>query len=142
MPAGFFHFLTDTGLIDSDPSTTLTFPVKGRKLPRFLSEQEAEALVEGPGEDSVLAARDRAIIEMLYATGIRVGELCGLHLADVDLDAGVIRVVGKGDRERVVLAGGPAVHALNEYLEHARPALASAKVYDGDVVFLGKRVCP
>lgn len=138
----FFHFLTDTGLIDSDPSTTLTFPVKGRKLPRFLSEQEAEALVEGPGEDSVLATRDRAIIEVLYATGMRVGELCGLRLADVDLDAGVIRVVGKGDRERVVLAGDPAIYALGKYLEHARPALASVKCYDGDVVFLGERGSP
>jgi integrase/recombinase XerC len=138
----YFHFLTDTGLIDNDPSTTLTFPVKGRKLPRFLSEQEAQAMVEGADEDSVLAVRDRAIIEVLYATGMRVGELCGLRTTDVDLDAGVIRVVGKGDRERVVLAGGPAVRALREYLGQSRPALAGVKVYKGDAVFLGKRGAP
>jgi integrase/recombinase XerC len=138
----FFHFLTDTGLIDSDPSTTLTFPVKGRRLPRFLSETEAQALAEGSEGDSDLAPRDRAIIELLYATGMRVGELCGLRLTDVDLDAGVIRVIGKGDRERVVLAGRPAVRALNEYLLHVRPLLARAKGYDGDIVFLGQRGSP
>jgi integrase/recombinase XerC len=138
----FFHFLTDNGIIANDPSTTLTFPVRGRRLPRFLTEREAEALTEGPVEVSELGIRDHAIIEMLYATGMRVGELCGLRLADVDLDAGVFRVVGKGDRERVVLAGEPAVEALLEYLRSARPELARASAYDGEAVFLGKRGSP
>ena len=135
----FFHFLTESELLASDPSTTLTFPVKGRKLPRFLSEPEAKALTEGSLESSDLYIRDRAIIELLYATGIRVGELCGLRLTDVDLEAGVIRVVGKGNRERVVLAGRPAVNALDEYLQNVRPLLAREKGYRGEAVFLGKR---
>jgi integrase/recombinase XerC len=138
----FFHFLTDTGLITHDPSTTLTFPVKGRRLPRFLSEPEAKALAEGPREDSDLAVRDRAMIELLYATGMRVGELCGLRLSDIDLDAGVIRVIGKGDRERVALAGEPAQHALDDYVRNVRPALARLRDYDGETVFLGKRGSP
>lgn len=138
----FFHFLTDSGILANDPSTTLTFPVRGRRLPRFLTEREAEALTEGPVEVSELGIRDHAMIEMLYATGMRVGELCGLRLADVDLDAGVFRVVGKGDRERVVLAGEPAVQALLEYLQSARPKLARISAYDGEAVFLGKRGSP
>jgi len=138
----FFHFLTESRMLASDPSTTLTFPVKGRKLPRFLSEPEAKALTEGSLESSDLYIRDRAIIELLYATGMRVGELCGFRLADVDLDAGVIRVVGKGNRERVVLAGRPAVLALDEYLQKVRPLLAREKGYQGETVFLGKRGSP
>jgi len=138
----FFHFLTESRMLASDPSTTLTFPVKGRKLPRFLSEPEAKALTDGSLESSDLYIRDRAIIELLYATGMRVGELCGFRLADVDLDAGVIRVVGKGNRERVVLAGRPAFLALDEYLQKVRPLLAREKGYQGETVFLGKRGSP
>ncbi len=138
----FFHFLTDNGILANDPSTTLTFPVKGRRLPRFLTEREAEALTEAPVEASELGIRDHAIIEVLYATGMRVGELCGMRLADVDLDAGVFRVVGKGDRERVVLAGEPAVQALLEYLRSARPLLVRESPYNGEAVFLGKRGSP
>jgi integrase/recombinase XerC len=138
----FFHFLTESDVLACDPSTTLTFPVKGRKLPRFLSEPEARALTEGTSESSDLYLRDRAIIELLYATGMRVGELCSLRLDDVDLDAGVIRVVGKGNRERVVLAGRPAVDALDEYLQNVRPVLARKQGYRGEAVFLGKRGSP
>lgn len=138
----FFHYLTESGDLASDPSTTLTFPVKGRRLPRFLSEPEAESLVGGTEEGSDLGIRDRAIIELLYATGMRVGELCGLRLTDIELETGVIRVVGKGDRERVVLAGQPAMRALSEYLNSVRPALVRERAYDGEAVFLGKRGAP
>jgi integrase/recombinase XerC len=138
----FFHFVTERGVTLSDPSTTLTFPVKGRRLPRFLTEPEANSLASGSDEASDLGIRDRAIIELLYATGMRVGELCGLRLADIDIEACVIRVVGKGNRERVVLAGQPAVRALSEYLERARPHLVRERAYDGDAVFLGKRGAP
>ena len=92
--------------------------------------------------NSTSSESDKAIIELLYATGMRVGELCGFRLADVDLDAGVIRVVGKGNRERVVLAGRPAVLALDEYLQNVRPLLAREKGYQGEAVFLGKRGSP
>jgi integrase/recombinase XerC len=138
----FFHYLTERGVLDEDPATTLSFPVKGRRLPRYLSEQETEVILDPRATDDELAARDRAIIETLYATGMRVGELCGLKLRDVDLDGGVVRVVGKGDRERVVLAGQPAVEALAKYVTAERPLLAARSGYEGDVVFLGKRGSP
>jgi len=138
----FFHFLAETGALASDPATTLSFPVKGRRPPRYLTEAETEALVDEPIPDVELARRDRAIIEVLYATGIRVGELCGLKLSDVDVDTGMIRVVGKGDRERVALAGAPAVAALQSYISEERPSLASRSGYGGQVVFLGKRGSP
>ena len=111
----FFHFVTERGAIPSDPSTTLTFPVKGRRLPRFLTEPEADSLASGSDEASDLGIRDRAIIELLYATGMRVVELCGIRVADIDLEAGVIRVVGKGNRERVVPVGNISLGALKNY---------------------------
>jgi integrase/recombinase XerC len=138
----FFHFLVDTGLLAADPSTTLTFPVKGRKLPRFLTEQEAGRLAEEAGAEAETGIRDRAIIELLYATGMRVGELCSLRVGDVDLDAGAIRVLGKGDRERVVLAGEPSLKALARYLAESRPSLVAVRGYSGDAVFLGRRGSP
>lgn len=138
----FFHYLSDSGLLTSDPSTTLTYPVKGRRLPRFLTEPEAEALAEGVSGADFLALRDRAMMELLYASGMRVGELCGLRVGDVDIGAGAVRVVGKGDRERVVLAGRPAVRAVQEYLSVARPGLAARSDYRGDTLFLGSRGAP
>lgn len=138
----FFHFLVDGGRLSSDPASTLAFPLKGRRLPRFLTEPEAAALVEGAGSGPEPSPRDRAIIEMLYATGMRVGELCGLRTGDVDMASGLVRVVGKGDRERVVIAGRPALDALEAYIRDVRPSLAGAGEYRGDVVFLGKRGAP
>lgn len=138
----FFHYLAESGALQADPATTLAFPVKGRRLPRYLTEPEAEAMVEAPSRERELSRRDNAIIEVLYATGVRVGELCGLKLGDVDLEKGVIRVVGKGDRERVVLAGEPAVDALAIYITDERGKLAARSGYSGAVVFLGKRGSP
>jgi len=138
----FFHFLAETSAIDGDPSTTLSFPVKGRRLPRYLTEPETEALLATPPGAEELALRDRAIIEVLYATGVRVGELCGLKLTDVDLDAGTLRVVGKGDRERVALLGRPAAGAMESYISGERERLAERSQRAGDFVFLGRRGSP
>jgi len=138
----FFHFLADSGMIENDPARALSFPVKGRRLPQFLTESEAESLAGGPTADSEMSLRDHAIIELLYATGIRVSELCSLRLGDLDLLSGLVRVVGKGDRERVVLAGGPAAEAVSEYVRSLRPELAAAGDYEGDAVFLGRRGRP
>ena len=138
----FFHFLAETGALERDPATTLSFPVGGRRLPRYLTEPETESLVENPPTQGELALRDNAIIEVLYATGIRVGELCGLKLPDVELEAGTIRVVGKGDRERVALLGRPAARALENYITGERALLAERSAASGDLVFLGKRGSP
>lgn len=138
----FFHFIAESGFIENDPATTISFKLRERRLPRFLTETEAEMLADGAGRKPELRVRDRAIIEVLYATGIRVGELCRLRIGDVDFRTGHIRVVGKGDRERVVLAGGPAIEALAEYCEELRPRLSGVRGYKGDVVFLGERGKP
>lgn len=138
----FFNYLEDSGRLASNPAATLAFPLKGRKPPRFLTEVEAQRFADGAGKSPELGQRDRAIIEVLYATGIRVGELCGLKLSDVDLGTGLIRVTGKGDRERVVLAGKTAIAALEEYTRDLRPELMRDVAYTGDVVFLGKRGKP
>lgn len=149
----FFSYLVEKEAIDKDPAATLSFPVKGRHLPRFLTEREAATLADEAGSaradgrgrrgaQGEPGLRDSAIIEMLYATGVRVGELTGIRLGDIDLDTGIVRVVGKGDRERVVIAGEPAMAALDRYLKELRPVLASRAGYEGDVVFLGERGKP
>lgn len=138
----FFKFLNESGALDKDPSTTLAFRARQGRLPRFLSEQEACELADRSGQSHRLGLRDRAIIELLYATGIRVGELCGLRLGDFDLENGLVRVVGKGNRERVVLAGRPAMDALSDYISRLRPLLVRAGGYSGDAVFLGSRGSP
>lgn len=138
----FFHFLTEKGVIESDPSTTLTFPVKGRVLPRFLTETEMEKVVDGNPHPEGVELRDRAIIELLYATGIRVSELCGLTVDDIDVDAGTCRVIGKGNRERVALIGKPARSALIEYMENCRSTLAESGNNPQDILFLGIRGAP
>lgn len=138
----YFHFLVDEGRLPSDPASTLAFPLKERRLPRFLTEPEAAGLADGAGACTGHPARDRAIIELLYATGMRVGELCSLKTHDVDMSSGTLRVVGKGDRERVVLAGRPSLESLEVYLRDERPALAKAGGYRGDAVFLGTRGGP
>jgi integrase/recombinase XerC len=138
----FFHFQLEQGNLEADPASTLSFQVKGRRLPRFLTEPETQAIIAGHRADDELALRDNAIMEVLYATGIRVGELCTLRLPDVDPGSGTIRVVGKGDRERVALMGGCAVRALAMYIEAGRSVLAERSGYAGEVVFLGKRGAP
>jgi site-specific recombinase XerD len=138
----FFHFLTLQGTLDADPASTLTFQVKGRRLPRFLTEQETKAIIEGPEPGDELALRDNAMMELLYASGIRVGELCSLRLQDYQPGARAVRVVGKGDRERVALIGNSAVRALTAYIREERPELAGRSGYTGDIVFLGKRGAP
>ena len=138
----FFHFLAESGVLTRDPARVLSFSVKGSNPPRFLTEAEAKALAEGSGKSTDVGPRDRAIIEVLYATGIRVSELCSMRLGDIDQEAGLIRVVGKGRRERVVLAGKYAIDSLALYLEETRPALLRPGGYSGDIVFLGKRGSP
>jgi integrase/recombinase XerC len=114
-----------TGLLATDPGAQLASPRPHRTLPPVLRQDQAAALVERPDpEDGPLGARDRLVLELLYATGIRVGELVGLDVDDVDRHRRVVRVVGKGDKERSVPFGAPADRALDAWLRHGRPALA------------------
>ena len=132
------------GLMPADPGATLASPRAHRTLPPVLDQQEALALVERPADDDdPVALRDRLVLELLYATGIRVGELVGLDVDDADRQRRVVRVLGKGDKQRSVPFGAPAERALDSWLRHGRPALAGPD--SGPALVLGvkgRRVDP
>jgi integrase/recombinase XerD len=115
------------GSIGEDPSANLDSPRLGRSLPKALSESEVEALVRAPLLDTPAGLRDRAMVELMYAAGLRVSELVTLPAAAVNLRQGVLRVRGKGNKERLVPMGGEAQHWLESYLAQARPQLAGQR---------------
>lgn len=119
----YFAFLVGEGVLQSDPSERLEAPRVWRRLPNVLSRPDVERLVEAPDPDHALYWRDRAMLEMLYATGVRVSELVGLALPALDLDEGIVLVFGKGSKERLVPVGGPARRATQRYLAEVRPRL-------------------
>jgi integrase/recombinase XerC len=133
----FFAFAVRRGLTTTDPAGRLATPKTERRLPRILSRTEAAALVTAPPDDEPAGLRDRAVLETLYATGIRVAELCGLDVDDLDGERRLLRVLGKGAKERAVPYGLPAAHALDTWLRRGRPALARAG--SGAALFLGSR---
>jgi integrase/recombinase XerC len=138
----FGRYLTRRGLIPSDPASRLVLPRKGGRLPRFIPEPEIQRLLNGQWGVEERDLRDRAILEMLYGTGIRLSELVGLDREDIDLTAGTARVLGKGGKERQVCFGPPAAEALRTYLLLSRP---NASKGGGEPVFTGpsgKRVHP
>ena len=126
----FTAWAARTGLLATDPGALLATPRSGRPLPGILRQDEADALLHVAGlaadDESATAVRDLAVLEVLYACGIRVGELCGLDLGDVDRDRRVLRVMGKGAKERVVPVGAPALRAVDRWLADGRPRLARA----------------
>ncbi len=120
----FYRLQTDQGTVAADPTLRVRAPKLARRLPRSLSEKEVEALLDAPDPATTLGLRDRAMLETLYATGLRVSELVGLKLGQVSFDAGVVRVLGKGSKERLVPLGEEAVAWLTRYLATARVDLA------------------
>ena len=120
---GYLRFLVEEGVLEADPSDRLEAPRGGRTLPDVLGVDEIERLLAGVTPDRPAAFRDRAILEVLYGCGLRVSELCDLGLRDLDLEDGLIRVLGKGSRERLVPVGADARHALRRYLRELRPRL-------------------
>ncbi|MFA9438756.1 site-specific tyrosine recombinase XerD [Uliginosibacterium sp. sgz301328] len=110
--------------IASDPTLDIDPPMATQRFPKTLSESQIEALLDSPDTNSVFGLRDRAMIEVLYATGLRVSELVGLKIFEVDMSMGVIRVIGKGSKERLVPLGEWALDWLRRYLAEGRPALA------------------
>ena len=112
----FGRYLRRRGLIAADPASRLTLPRAGGRLPRFVPEAEIQRLLDGPWPDDLRALRDRAILELLYGTGMRLSELVQLDREDVDLAAGTARVSGKGRKERIVIFGPPTAGALRAYL--------------------------
>jgi site-specific recombinase XerD len=118
-----FRFLARRGMVDDDPAAGLGVPRGPKRLPVVLKTRQVDRLLAGPDPVDPVGLRDRAILELLYATGIRVGELCGLHLGDLDLAADTVLVLGKGAKERVVPFGEPARAALLDYLANGRAAM-------------------
>jgi integrase/recombinase XerD len=116
----FFRFLMREGFIQEDPTAMIAMPKIGRSLPKTLTEEEVDALLGAPVVTDPLGNRDRTMLEVLYATGLRVSELVNLRYSQVNLNQGVIRVVGKGNRERLIPLGEEAVRWLNEFIATAR----------------------
>ncbi len=131
----FFGFLVNRGELDENPAVLLRAPRNHRHLPVYLEEEEVDQLLDSITGDNELRLRDRAILELMYACGLRVSEVVGLDRANVDFAEGIIRVVGKGRKERVVPLGRMAAKTLERYLEHrSRPRPAA-----GDALFLNAR---
>ncbi|MGI6663535.1 MAG: site-specific tyrosine recombinase XerD [Bacillota bacterium] len=137
----FYQFLVKENYVSSDPTNDLSSPKLERKLPKVLTVSEVERLLNQPDLSTPAGKRDKAMLELLYATGIRVSELVNLNILDVDLKEGFVRCMGKGSKERVVPVGDIAVSALRTYLEGARPKLvADAKEKALFVNHHGKRL--
>lgn len=131
------RFLCRQGQLESNPCDGLRGPRQDRKLPHFLPEQALTQLVEAPEGDQALGMRDRAILETLYSAGLRVSELTGMNLDDLDLDSGIIMVRGKGKRERLAVLGQQAVTALRQWLS-GREGLLVTRGRQSEAVFLNK----
>jgi integrase/recombinase XerD len=119
----FYRHLRRDGLLDTDPTATLSTPRRSRKLPQVLTRGEVERLLTQPRGTEPAALRDRALLELMYACGLRASEAIGLDLMDVDVQEGVLRARGKGSKERIVPIGQAALKALRIYLERGRPLL-------------------
>ena len=137
----FFRWAAQSGRIPTDPSLRLAAPRKHRSLPPVLAQRDAGDLLKvaavASDDGDPMGVRNVAMLELLYATGIRVGELVGLDVDDIDLEARVVRVVGKGDKERTVPFGVPAADAVRRWLAAGRPAVV--KPDSGAAAFLGRR---
>lgn len=118
-----FKFLTGEGYIEADPTSDLDTPRTGKRLPTVLSLNEVEILLQSPDTRTPAGLRDKAMLELLYATGMRVSELTGLAVQDVNLDSGFVRCLGKGNKERLVPVGSVAARALRDYLSVGRPKM-------------------
>lgn len=124
----FYRHLRREGLIEHDPTADLRGPPKTRRLPKVLSREEVGKLLEQPAGTGPLALRDRALLEVMYACGLRVSEAIALEVGDVDLEEGMLRARGKGSKERIVPVGRRAVEAVRVYLRRGRPPLVGVGV--------------
>ena len=119
----FFRFLMMEDVIDDDPTATIESPKFRQSLPQFLSIEEVNRLLDQPDTKSTLGLRDRAMIELMYSCGLRVSEMCGLSVQDMQMEAGYLRCIGKGNKERLVPVGRQALGMVQQYLRLARPKL-------------------
>ncbi|HAH20078.1 MAG: tyrosine recombinase XerD [Omnitrophica WOR_2 bacterium GWF2_43_52] len=126
----FFRFLNREGFLKNDPTSAISSPKLEKHLPIFMTEDEVTKLVEAPQSEEPAGLRDRAILETFYSTGIRISELVGLNLENIDFFSSVVKVMGKGRKERIVPIGDRALRALRDYVEHRK--------LQTSVVFLNK----
>ena len=126
----FYRMALDRGQLRDDPTLRVDAPKRPRRLPKSISEKQVEALLGAPDLARDLGLRDRAMLETLYASGLRVSELVGLKRSQLSVDAGVVRVLGKGSKERLVPIGDEAIHWIGRYVASARPALAGQSKSD------------
>jgi len=138
----YYGFLLAEGVVQADPTERLESPRVGRRLPDFLTRDETDRLLDAPNPDDPLYWRERAILELLYATGMRVSELSELPLSSLDLDEGFLTVFGKGAKERLVPVGAPALRAVTRYLRDVRPGLDGGRGKARGRVFLNRRGTP
>ena len=123
----FYRFLLESGAIDSDPTALLPSPKQWQSLPKYLNKQQLDGLIASPDVSRPQGLRDRAMLEFLYAAGLRVSELCRVRVTDVERDMGYVRVVGKGNKHRLVPVGKAAIQAVEEYLRSGRPRLLKGR---------------
>ncbi|MFC1837099.1 tyrosine recombinase XerC [Thermodesulfobacteriota bacterium] len=139
----FFKYLEQEGLVEQNPMTSIIMPKQEQHMPVFLSVDEVFALLESPDAEDKFAVRDRAMLELLYSTGMRVSELVACNMANFDFDDAMVRVRGKGNRERLVPMGDPAIKALREYFSRRdvqlKNRLQQGKKCDSKAVFLNSR---
>jgi len=123
----YYRFLAREGEVGQDPAEFLASPRQWSTLPKYLNREEIERLITSPNDSKPRGLRDRAMLELLYATGLRVSELCGLELSAVERRMGVLKVIGKGNKQRMVPFGEPAGAALDQYLAAGRPQLLQGR---------------
>lgn len=133
----FYQYQLRQGKITADPSLQIESPKMVRLLPRSLTEADVEALLNAPDINTALGLRDRTMLETLYATGLRVSELVALKISEVSLDMGVVRISGKGNKERLVPLGEEALDWIRRFAQEARPGLLNGKLHDA--LFLTQR---
>ncbi|WP_019122885.1 site-specific tyrosine recombinase XerD [Brevibacillus massiliensis] len=137
----FYQFLVRDRYLDKDPSIHLETPKIEKRLPKVLAVDEVERLLEGPVTSRPAGLRDKAMLELLYATGIRVSELVHLHVGDVNLDMGFLKCMGKGSKERIIPLGRTAIDVVREYIMTGRPRLLKQKSETALFLnHLGKRI--
>src|SRR3954463_11198693 len=134
----FYKFLIRRGLVSVNPLSTIRTPKQEKRLPKCLDLEQVQKLLEAPGDGDILAARDKAMLEVLYSSGIRVSELVDLETADLDLTEGVLRVKGKGRKDRLTPIGSQAIKALQRYFELRAIDSRSQNGSNGARVFLNK----
>jgi integrase/recombinase XerD len=135
----FFRWAQLQDLIKEDPAMNLESPKIRRSLPGYLRLDEVERLLKQPDEKTPLGLRDRAMLEVLYSTGLRVSELVGLRMPDLDSKTGCVRCIGKGDKERIVPVGRKALEMVQRYVQEARPALLRQGKTSNSALFVNRR---